>query len=382
MLIEYEDILVYLLNRKLLSTERIVDSDLAIIDVSRRNYNIKALSEHGPSYFLKQEIRNRSVNDGRFASVAYEAKVYRLIEQIYADKRFCRYLPRYYAFDPDEHLFILEAVTGSISLSDYHLRYGRFPSRITKELGKAAAALHEISESDRSGIERSLGIPKSAPWVFFLTEPDQWIYLNSSAANIEFIKILQASEEICRSFEKLRHQWQADTLIHSDLKWDNCLVHVDTSLRPASRIKIVDWELARIGDSCWDIGTIFSEYLNFWLSSIPVSDGLPPGQAVSLAWFPLEKMRPALRSFWNAYIQYRKIEPEALTNRLQRATGYAGARLVQSAFEELQTETKISNKAICLLQLGANIMARPAEAAVQLLGLQLPMEWYDETSIC
>jgi thiamine kinase-like enzyme len=46
---------------------------------------------------------------------------------------------------------------------------------------------------------------------------------------------------------RARGAWRAVALIHADLKHDNLLVAADR------RIAVVDWEMARAGDSAWDL---------------------------------------------------------------------------------------------------------------------------------
>jgi thiamine kinase-like enzyme len=371
MLAGYAEIISYLLSQKLIGEDRIIEDDLIILDASRRNSNFNVISQHGPCYFLKQDIRERDKADSRFATVAYEAKVYQLFEHVFGDGEFNVHLPRYHTFDPKERLLIVESIVGSIDLAEYYFRHRQFPSLIARELGKALARLHRIFETEREKTEGLQSIPVAPPWVLFLPEPDNWIYLNSSSANIEFVKIVQRFGELKSLFDEIRLQWKTDTFVHGDLKWNNCLVVPGPASHLKSRIRIVDWELACMGDACWDLGSILSEYLNFWLSSVPISGDTPPDQFLDFARFPLRKMHSSILSFWNAYVQHREIKPDKEEEWLLRATRYAGVRLVQTAFEQLQDAADITSKAICLLQLCLNILTRPTEASVQLLGLPL-----------
>jgi aminoglycoside phosphotransferase (APT) family kinase protein len=375
----YNEITKYLLAQELISRGRIVAGDLALIDASRRNSNVRVVSEAGPSYFLKQETRARAKADGGFASIAYEAKVYRLLARILGANTFSSYLPRYYRFDQEEQLLVLENLAGSISLSEWHSRHGRFSPSIAKRLGDALARLHHISEVERAAVEESLGLSAGPPWGFSLTEPGQSLYLNSSTSSLEFVRILQQERALCRSFDRLQSQWNAVALIHGDLRWANCLV---SQASPRSRsLKIVDWELARLGDPCWDIATVFSEYLSCWLSSIPIAREMPPDELLDFARCPLDRLQPAIRAFWTAYAERTGLGTRDADDWLLRSTRYASVRLVQTAFEHLQTSETITDSAICALQLCANILAKPLDAANALLGLSFPVGLYGQAAI-
>lgn len=377
MLEAYNEILSYLIDQDLIATKSIVASDLAIVDASRRNFNSEIITTDGPRYFIKQGTGEN--NAGSYATVAYEAKIYQLFRSLLKDAGLEPYLPQYHRYNTTKRILVLEGIADSVGLPEYHALRGRFPLFVAKELGTALARLHAAGEGKTDGIEQYLGGSGRLPWVFFLGQPDLWVYLNSSASNLEFIRIIQGSPDLGQLLLDGRNQWLTSTLIHGDFKWLNCLVSLNPSMRPGARVKIIDWEIAQLGDPCWDVGTFFSEYLSSWLSSVPISPELPPDEFLELAKFPLKKMVPSLRSFWNAYVQSLDLEPREIGNRLLRATSFAGVRLLQTAYEHLQSQSIITSKAICMLQLSANILTRPTEASVQLLGLSLPEGFYGQS---
>lgn len=375
MLESYDAIINYLLKQNLIRKDRIIQNDLKLLEVSRRNYNFQVISEKGPSYFLKRDKFN-SKGEIKFATVAYEAKVYNLLEKTDKENQFFNYLPRCYNFDSKENLLILELINGAVNLADYQFNKIRFSNRIAGELGKALALLHENFNLNNEEVSKFENIYSDLPAVFFLTQPDQSAFLNSSSANIEYIKIFQKFEDLTKEFNELRFQWKTETLIHGDIKWRNCLVVSQESLRTKFKIKIIDWELAFMGDACWDVGTIFSEYLNCWISSFPMVEDKSVDKFLETTRFPLQKMHSSIRFFWNTYVKYKKIDPDEQQEFLLRAIKYAGVRLIQTSFEKLQFETNITGEAIYAMQLCLNILSRPAEAAVQLLGLPLHSKFH------
>jgi hypothetical protein len=90
---------------------------------------------------------------------------------------------------------------------------------------------------------------------------------------------------------------------------------------------------------------------------------------LELAQFPLERMQPAIRACWRAYVEGFPWRASEAGERLLRAVRYAGARLAQTAYEQMQVSTRLTGNAVCFLQVSLNIMTRPHEAAVHLLGL-------------
>ena len=156
-----------------------------------------------------------------------------------------------------------------------------------------------------------------------------------------------------------------------DVKWSNCLVHPGTGIRQHRELKIVDWEFARPGDASWDTGAVFGAFLSSWVQSIPVSGAEPPDKFFDLARYPLERIQPAIRSFWNAYAKERNFNAFEAGEHLVRAVKYSAARLIQTSYEQMQHSPTLTGNVVCMLQLSLNILQRPGEAIVHLLGLPL-----------
>ena len=134
-------------------------------------------------------------------------------------------------------------------------------------------------------------------------------------------------------------------------------------------LKIVDWELAGLGDPLWDVGSLFSAYLSFWLLFVPITTGTGPRHCVELARYPLEKMQSALRAFWQSYVRGMQLDSKTAEQMLVRAVKYSAARLVQTCYEQMHTSSQLIGNVVCSLQLSLNILKRPREASNELLGI-------------
>jgi len=353
----------YLLERGLVGAESFVAGDLVVADVSRRNRNFTAVCEHAASFLLKQGV----AEDGR-STVAHEALVYRHLQSVEA--RLARYLPRYVGYDADQLILIVELFRDARDLREYHNRQGRFPSAVAAALGTALALLHSADHAEGGAGGVTDGLATNPPWVLSLHRPQLATLQHLSIATLKAVKIIQRFPEYPELLEGIRAGWMTETLVHGDLRWDNCLVVG----RPRARkvdLRIIDWELSGIGDACWDVGCVFSEYLAYWVSSIPVTGPTPPEGFVALARHPLESMHPAITAFWNAYAKTMGLRETASAERLLRSVRFAAVRLLQKVYESHYHSTQLTGNAVCLLQLGLNILRRPQEAAVQLLGVPL-----------
>jgi thiamine kinase-like enzyme len=345
--------------------ESIVDGDLVVLDATRRNRNIKVFRSEGPCYLVKQGIDI----DGR-ETVAHEAAIYELLGRSSDERGIVQHLPRVFEFDAKTGTLVLELFDRASDLRAHHSRLGRFPVGLGSDLGHALAHLHRIPLGP-AGTERDLAWPTVGPaWALVVHRPPLRRFWEMSGATVALTRIVQQFDQLCEMLDDLWASWRVETLIHNDLKTENCVVL--TGRRGRGRVKIVDWEFAGPGDPYWDVGSVFGSYLSSWLLSVPVLGPEFDDRSLALAGLPLERMQPALRSFWSSYVAQRGLGAEQIATGLARAVRYSGARLLQTAYEQTQASQQLNGNIVGILQLASNVMARPWEACGALLGIPLP----------
>jgi hypothetical protein len=371
-LLELRDVAEYLLKCGLISARQITEGDLEVVDASQRNNNFKVVSERGPSYLLKQ-----GVGTDKVATVANEAAVYAALHADATNAGMGRYLPRLCRYDENEHILVLELLPQAETLLDRHYRLGTFSTMRAATVGKALGTLHRTGPPEWRA-EMSAHPSSNRPhWILSIQHPTLEEVWQASSANIQVMRIIQRFPEFCRLLNELRDEWHehGQALVHGDIKWSNIITFAPGGSKRKTGTGIVDWELARIGDPCWDTGSAFSDYLSFWLLSIPVTGEEPPDRFLELAKYPIEKMHPAIRAFWDAYRRTMALDPTQSEDWLLRSVRYAAARLVQTAYEQVQETDQLTGNAVSLLQLSFNIMQRPAAAAMRLLGIPTTRAW-------
>jgi len=366
MVITSRNIVYYLLERGLITFDSVVNGDLIVSDTSRRNRNFKLLRKHSPSYFVKQ-IQNWEPQ--AIATLQREAACYQVAQTDPDFAPLAALMPKFVMYDPARYLLIVELLPEGENLSEYHRRLGKFPLEAAALLGQVLGTYHRQEGTTPKNTARASMFPKMIPWILSIHQQSAYQFNPLSAANSELLRIVQQDPEFHPALDALRSQWQFTSLIHGDMKWDNCVVYNDANQDGKLRLKVVDWELADLGDGCWDVGAIFQAYLSFWIMSIQITEGALPEQLVDLAQYPLEEMQPAIWEFWKAYVDTLDLKGPAVAELLQRSVKYGAARMIQTAFEYMYYSPQITPNVICLLQASVNILTKPDEAIRHLLGM-------------
>jgi Ser/Thr protein kinase RdoA (MazF antagonist) len=350
-MLEQSQIAHYLLSLGLVKPRAVVEEDLTVVDVSRRNCVFVASTADGPTHVVKQGLPHTA------NTLEHEAAVLRALARV---PQLSERVPSVAHHDPDAACLVLCSPPRARDWTEHH-RDGRFRVGVARGLGRALAALHAIPAD---------AVPTRPPgidpmWGLELPEPSYESVLQMSAGSCDIVARLQGSERLSQRLRALRQQVRADGIVHGDLRWDNCLVFAAPGSTRRTRVLVIDWELAGPGTAAFDVGTVLGEYLRVWVGSIPIVDPSDPSRLVAHATHPLWRMQPAMAAFWSAY---RTANPRA--PRLAEVIELTAVRLLQIAVEHADTMHTPTAHVVTLLQLADNMLDQPAPAAAGLLAMR------------
>jgi aminoglycoside phosphotransferase (APT) family kinase protein len=362
------DVPEYLLARELIGPRAIVDGDLVVRDLSGRNRVFSAeCGSEGTGYLLKQS------SDPAVTTVAHEGEVYRVLS---TEPVMRAHLPRFHGYDSGGKVLILEFFRGAEDLASHHRVRRRPPVRTASAIGAALADLHGLLV----GQGDAMVTRRWRPSVLSLHRPGVRLVRDASRAGLELVRIIQRTDGFGVHLDALNEAWSATTLIHRDVRWKNFLLTTPGRAVRQPRLRLIDWELAGLGDPRWDIGSALGNYLSLWLASIPVTGTAPPERSIELARCPLGGIQPAIRACWDTYVNRRGLDADTAERLVPATVGFAAARLVQTAFEAAQGSPRLTTDSVLHLQVAFNMLERPQEAAAHLLGLP-PWRAGDTTAV-
>lgn len=352
----------YLIARGTLSAASVVDGDFIVAEAGRRNRNFKVLRNQGPGLFVKQINAPDAM---AISTLQREAACYKLAQQNTDYRNLAELMPRFIDHDPARHIIMVELLSSGENLSEYHTRQRRFPPEVGKLLGEGLGRCHQTLRGKTLSQEDLANFPRQPPWILsFHNAYTQMPTLSGGA--IQLAQIISKYPDLHYNMERIRQHWAYDSIIHGDMKWDNCILCAEADGNNV--IRIIDWELVDYGDACWDVGSILQAYLTYWIFSMPFATETNPERLVAGAAYRLESMFPAIRAFWQSYRAASGLSANAYPYLL-RCIEYGAARMVQTTFEWLFHIPGINNQCAMLLQVAMNILRNPQEAATSLYGL-------------
>jgi Ser/Thr protein kinase RdoA (MazF antagonist) len=319
------NVLRYLVGRGYARPESVTSGTYAVDDLSRRNRNFRVST--GIREFLVKQARewNRA---GR-STIEREAA---LCRRAHTDPDFSvlrRLIPATHSYDPAGSVLIFDFLPESIPLADSSLRFA--PDRIGA-IGRAMAEFH----GQMTPPDLAQEFPGDLPGVLWIQNWDPEARSDRTGGQRELLRLIRRYEEFGDALQGLRSRWKPSALIHNDWKIENCLID-------DAGFHVIDWELAAWGDPMWDAATFLQSLWNLWVRN--------PER------YTLEEVRPALWAFLESYSA--PVEPILL---------FAGARMLQSAWESLYKAQSIQAPAVRLAQASLHILTRPDWAREQLLG--------------
>lgn len=335
-----EEIARYLIRRGMLRGRDVSSPSFGVVERSGRNRCFEFVLSGRGGWFVKQGCGVA----GR-AAVAREAWALRKLRDSPHPQALHRSLPRVARYGARSGILVLDRLRSARSLEEHARTTGTLPPRALRGAGAALGSLHGMPPP-RSRSLRGADRRSKIPWPLSIPHPTIGALREMSPASLQIVRSTQRVQGFADALDELRDRWRSDSFVHGDLRWENCLIP-----RSGAPTAVIDWELAGAGDPAWDVGAFLGEGLRHWAFGTPGLVGTAP-------------------LFWNSYIAARGIvgsESDALRARSVRLSG---AWLLGRLVELAQERDRLDPLLLRAIQLAADVVAAPDDAARELY--QLP----------
>ncbi|WP_130818804.1 phosphotransferase [Rhizobium ruizarguesonis] len=341
--------------------DELVDGGVVVVSDRSRHAISAVVAPRSGGFLVKQGI---TAQPDSAASLAREARFYRSMYQQNGEEML-QFLPAFHRFDEFRGLLVIEYVSDAENLKVFYERTGSFPVELGRHLGLALATLHFKTNFGRLAEDEPF--LSAAPWILSLHKQIKNMPYGVSGANSQLSDILAGHGSLARAFDELYETWPSTVLIHGDMKWENCLVSLRSSVEIEPIVKLIDWETASYGDRCWDVGSLFQSFMGAWVFAVSTTQDIHIGRSLPSEENQLDILRPAIRAFWRGYIDTAQLTGAQADEFLTRSMRYAAVRLVQTVYEHNVGSNAMIPALISTLQLALNILANPEGAIASLL---------------
>lgn len=355
MFLTEENVCHYLLEKELISNESVVDGHFMAITTKTRNTLFKVLS--GPrKLFIKQASHSDKAS---IHILTREANAYIFIHSHPDYSSLAASLPGLVHFDEDRNILTIEYLPDATDLHTLVMHARQFSPQLASTSGKVLGSYHfPVHPSYNTN-----AFPRLLPWALQLVSHRASDIFPGNEPAARLIASIQENERFKHLLQELKQEWEYTSLIHGDVKWINFMVD------QPSRLLLIDWELADIGDPCWDLGGMFQSWLSAWIFGFSNKDPESYQLPENMRAFDIEEMQPSIRCLWEGYATERRLNPKEQERVLTKSIRYAAARLVQTSIEGVVYDPHLRPNYLRSLQVAFNILNDPALALETLMGL-------------
>jgi hypothetical protein len=353
----------YLLSKGLIDSQSLVAGDFAIAEAGRRNRNFKVLRHRSPGLFVKQI---KTTEAQAIYTIEREAAFYRAVQ---SDPKYARIrglIPKFVDYDARRHALTLSLADNTESMQERQMRENKYGEDTARVLGSALALVHSHGTSIVADpTSRSL-YNCQLPWPLTFDQAGYQMFEGFGPIGRSLAAGIRQFPSLQPLLSALRAEWRYDSLIHNDMKWDNCLLKIQSQGGP--ELTIVDWELVDIGDGAWDVATIFKEYVMAMLMNASAREMAAAQKYPAPPTVTLETLRPSVRAFWEAYAAGRGFSAIEAHVTLLRAVRLTAGRMIVAVLEYLSGMPELGPFGNTMLQTSVGLLEAPQVAVAQLLG--------------
>lgn len=361
MLLTEHNLFYYLLDKGMVDSRAVVNGTFTVRRSDSRNNNFLVNREYDHhSFFIKQV---KAPDAEKIETMRIEATAYMLANNDSNYAALKNFLPPFHHYDATHHILVTGQVKEAISVYDYYLQVANFTNSIPTQLADILASYH-TSMNTTQPQPAMQHFRKQMPWVFTIANTPA-INNAPATADQQLMQLITKNTELLQLIAPLAALWQPTSLVHHDAKLNNFLAGYDVEKKQINFVKLIDWELADIGDPLWDVASVMQNYLSLWLTT----DIPDPQQTAYIKKIPLEQVQPCIAQLWNRYAQLMKWNVAARQTAMIKTIQYGALKLIHTCFETTAQSNTLQPVTVKMLQVSINILRNPADAAIKLFGL-------------
>lgn len=344
----------YLLDKGFLDASSFISGDYMLTQTQSRNCIFRIQQQKAEGLFVKQLVSQDATNSYLMQK---DATSHYLIHQSNLYKETATHVPEYYGYDPNHNILVTEYFANTKNVHELTYEEKTLSKKYATKMAEILASYHfDITNEIKENASLQF-FNKQIPWILNMGS----LY-NSDPNNINnsVIKEIYKHQNLVEKIEKLASKWETTSLIHGDIKWMNFIVMPDKE-----DLKLVDWEIADLGDPLWDVAGAMQSYFSAWALSFNNLNVQQHQQVDGTTFLSIETIIPAVTTFWNTYATKQQFTVKEKKEKLCKTLSYMAVRMIQTAFENNMTQTTIYPNSVRILQFCDHVLQDPEAIAKQ-----------------
>jgi thiamine kinase-like enzyme len=354
-----ETVYQYLHKRQLINEEAVVKGHFMIHPVKTRNNIMKVLIQSDNSLFIKQ-TENNSIANTLFQR---EISAYNLFKNDSSFVSFKTYVPELLDYDDENNIIVTELLYNSTNLHEHYMQSKKFDLNLALQQASILSGFHIIPDSQTN----VSAFPKLLPWIFQLDRYEAQEFFLNNEASTNIIRLIKENQVLQNTLIDLSITWKSTHFIHGDIKWVNFLITQDNY---GIKQKLIDWELADIGDPVWDVAGLLQSYITVWLLGFDNNDPANYNLPHYMQPFDIKNTQTSARTFLYEYMSIQKYPEIEYNDFLIKVMQFTAARIIQTSIEGITYNSKIEANNMRCIQLAFNIMNDPIAALKELFNIK------------
>jgi thiamine kinase-like enzyme len=339
-----------------------------------KNFNLLLSLQSCRKLLVKQE---RLTREGKTAGEFFnEWRIQEFLQRFSEISHIRPLLSEVLHFDANHSIIVFNYLDDYWDLTDFYAEKDEFSTAIATSIGATLATIHRATLDHQeyqdffSQNAEDVPINEIPSLTHGLERISPEIFGQVPADGLKFLALYQRYDSLGKAIAELADAMMPCCLTHNDLKLNNILLHNDwEQASNNSTIRLIDWERSGWGDPAFDLGTIITSYLQFWLGSLVVSKSIDINESLRLAMIPIEKLQPSIAALTQAYFDNFPEILERNPNFLRRVVQFAGLGLIHRIQAMLQYEKSFGNAGICMLQVAKTLLCRPEQSILTIFGM-------------
>lgn len=341
----------WLIQRGLLAPSAITDGQFAVEELEFHNRGFRVYRPVSRSLYVKQL---REFDHTNVLCLEREAAFGLAIVRADSVEILKSRVPAFLDYDSRHHAVTVELLQGTQNLHEMMEQVVAIPESVSQGLGRLIGEFHSQDCVQLLDCMSRALCPGKPPWILSF-HVDQGAGA-LSPANEQFLKMIQRDELLRSNLDDLRRTWQATSLMHGDLKWNNVLIRETESIPDWY---VIDWEMVDRGDPRWDLATMIQCWWYFWILSTPPELLTNLDELLTDRRIAFDETRFSLDVLWDGYRTAVGLTESESQELKQVVARFAAARMLQTVYELLHIQDEISLSVQLMIEMSSRILENP-----------------------